>query len=156
MSKRQSIPDMRLVQLCIPMSSLPSQQLKDGSLRTFESVKAAVNRALKGCGLSRDVVAEEVTRLTGHDVSVHQINNWAAPGKEDRPVPLHVLAALIEITGDHSLAQAALDGTGFKLLTPEEVVYYEIGVQEFEKKEQAETRKEIWARAKELRGKRRT
>ena len=148
MSKRKPGLDMRLVEMCVPMSSLPSQQLEDGSLRTFESVKAAVNHALRQCGLSRDVVAEEVSRLTGHKITKHQINNWAAQGKEDRPVPLNVLAALIQITGDHSLAEAALAGTGLQLLTPDEAIYYEIGVMEAEKKEQAATRKAAWDKLK--------
>lgn len=148
MSKRKRNPDMRLVHLCVPMSSLPSQQLGDGSLRTFEGVKGALGRALRACGLSRDVVADEVTRLTGQEVGVNQINNWAAPGAQDRPVPLHVLAALVVITGDHGLARAALEGTGLKLLTPDEIPFYEIGLLEAEKKEQAEARKAAWAKIK--------
>ncbi|NDV20857.1 hypothetical protein GO013_15710, partial [Pseudodesulfovibrio sp. JC047] len=125
-----------MVQMTLPMSSLPSQRLQSGSLRTFEPVKDALNAALKGCGLSRDVVAEELSRLTGHEISVHQINNWAAPSKEDRPTPLHFLAAITEITGSPALAEAALEGTGYKLLTPDEVAYYEIGRLEAEKREQ--------------------
>ena len=109
MSNRKQRLAERRVQFTLPLSSLPSQKLQAGSLRTLEPVQDILNCALKVCGLSRDVVAEEVSRLTGHDVSVHQINHWAAPSKEDRPVPLHFLAALIVITGDHSLAQAALD-----------------------------------------------
>lgn len=148
MSKRTPVPDMRLIELCVPMSSLPSQQLEDGSLRTFEAVKASLNRALKACGLSREVVAEELSRLTGHEVSVHQVNNWAAPGKEDRPVPFSMLAALIVVTGDHGLVQAALEGTGLKVLAPDEAVFYEIGLLEAEKKQQAEARRAAWAKIK--------
>ena len=144
MSKPTSKNDSRMVHLTLPMSSLPSQRLQSGSLRTFEAVKDGLNRSLKECGLSREVVAEELTRLTGHDVTVHQINNWAAPSKEDRPTPLHFLAAITGITGSAALAEAALDGTGCKLLTPDEVVYYEIGRDEVEKREQAKARKALW------------
>jgi hypothetical protein len=126
------------------MSSLPSQRLLSGSLRTFEPVKDALNDALKGCGLSREVVAEELSRLTGHDISIHQLNNWAAPSKEDRPTPLHFLAAITEVTGSPALAEAALDGTGYRLLGPEEAVFYEIGRAEVAKKEEAKRRKELW------------
>jgi hypothetical protein len=137
-----------MVQLSLPLSSLPSQQLENGSCRTTEAVQDALNGALKGCGLSREVVAEEISRLTGHDVSVHTLNNWAAPSKEDRPTPLQFLAALVEITGDACLVRAALKGTGYKLLSPDEVPYYEIGKLEAEKKEQAEARKAAWAKLK--------
>jgi hypothetical protein len=133
-----------MVQMTLPMSSLPSQRLQSGSLRTFEPVKDALNDALKGCGLSREVVAEELSRLTGHEISVHQINNWAAPSKEDRPTPLHFLAAITEITGSPALAEAALDGTGYRLLTPEEATYYEIGRLEAEKRKHTKKRKELW------------
>ena len=144
MSKPWRNSDTRLVQLTLPMSSLPSQRLQNGALRTFEPVKDALNSALKRCGLSREVVAEELSRLTGHDISVHQINNWAAPSKEDRPTPLHLLAALTELTGCADLAEAALEGTGYKLLSPEEAIFYEIGRAEVTKKEEAKRRKELW------------
>jgi len=144
MSKRTPEIDDRMVQLMLPLSSLPSQRLQSGSLRTFEAVKDGLNRSLKECGLSREIIADELSRLTGHDISVHQINNWAAPSKEDRPTPLHFLAALTKITGNAALAEAALDGTGYKLLTPDQVVFYEIGKDEVEKRKQAKKRKELW------------
>ncbi len=143
MSKRKRNPDMRLVNLCVPMSSLPTQQLADGSLRTFDTVKGALRRALSRCCLSREIVAEELTRLTGHEVSIHQINNWAAPGKEDRPVPLHFLAAIIVITEDTELAQAALAGPA-AAVSPDESVFFEIGMAEVAKREEAKKRKELW------------
>jgi len=146
MSNRRSKSDTRMVQLTLPMSSLPSQRLQSGSLRTFEPVKDALNEAMKACGLSREIIAEELSRLTGHDISVHQLNNWAAPSKDDRPTPLHMLAAITEITGSPALAEAALQGTGYRLLSPEEVVYYELGIMEAEKRDQTKKRKELWER----------
>ncbi|WP_320174915.1 hypothetical protein [Maridesulfovibrio sp.] len=144
MSKRNRKSDNRMVQLTLPLSSLPSQSLESGSLRRFEAVKEALGHALKECGLSRDVVAEELSRLTGHQVSIHQLNNWAAPGKEDRPIPLHFVAALTEITEDYSLIKAALEGTGCKLLGPEEVAYFELGIMAAEDKKRTKKRKELW------------
>lgn len=139
---------MRTVQLTLPLSSLPSQRLQNGSCRTTEAVQDALNRSLKDCGLSREIVAEELSRLTGHAVTIHQLNNWAAPSKEDRPTPLQFMAALLEITGCADLVEAALKGTGYRLLSPEEAVYYEIGLLEAEKKEHAEARKAAWAKLK--------
>ena len=133
-----------MVQLTLPLSELPSQRLQSGSLRTFEAIKDGLARSLKGCGLSRELVAEELSRLTGHDISVHQLNHWAAPSKDDRPTPLHFLAAITEITGSPALAEAALEGTGYRLLTPEQAVIYEIGLDEVKRRKQAKRRKELW------------
>lgn len=144
MSKRKAKSDNRMVQLTLPMSSLPSQRLRNGSLRTCEGVQSALSRALTRCGLSREVVAEEISRLTGHEVSVHALNNWAAASKEDRPTPLQALAALVTVTDDPGLAEAALEGTGYRLLPPDEVAYYELGKMVAEEKKRAKQKRKIW------------
>ncbi|MGE4293924.1 MAG: hypothetical protein AB7E32_17165 [Desulfovibrio sp.] len=144
MSKRRANPDKRMVQLTLPLSSLPSQRLQNGSLRTCEGVQDALSRALARCGLSREIVAEEISRLTGHEVSIHTLNNWAAESKSDRPTPLQALAALVAVTGDPGLVEAALAGTGYRLLPPEDVAYYELGRMVAEEKERAKQKRKIW------------
>ena len=144
MSKPKPKPDGRMVQLSLPLSSLPSQRLESGSCRTTEAVQDALNESLRRCGLSREVVAEELSRLTGHEVSMHTLNNWASPSKEDRPTPLQFLRALLEITGSPALAEAALRGTGYKLLTPDQVPLYELGRITAEDKARAKRKREIW------------
>ncbi|MGE4296959.1 MAG: hypothetical protein AB7E47_02925 [Desulfovibrionaceae bacterium] len=143
MSNRPKNIAQGMVQLTLPLSSLPSQQLKAGQLRTSEAVKEALRHALKHCGLSRETVADELTRLTGENVSIHQLNNWAAPGKGDRSIPLEQLAALTVITGDHSLAQAALEAAGVVVLRPDQVPYYDLGRITAEDKRRARKRKEL-------------
>jgi hypothetical protein len=137
-----------MVQLTLPLSSLPSQKLQNGSLRTCEGVQSALSRALTRCGLSREVVAEEVSRLTGHEVSVHALNNWAAASKEDRPTPLQALAALVTVTDDPGLVEAALAGTGYRLLPPEEVAYYELGKMVAEERERAKRKRQLFEKIK--------
>jgi hypothetical protein len=137
-----------MVQLTLPLSSLPSQQAKTGSLRTSETVKEALRNALRGCGLSREVVADELTRLTGEQISVHQINNWAAPGKGDRSIPLEQLAALTAVTGDAGLARAALECAGWAVLRPDEVPFYELGRLTAEDRARTRKRREILDRIK--------
>lgn len=133
-----------MVQLTLPLSSLPSQKLKAGSLRTSEAVKEALRQALRSCGLSRDTVADELTRLTGESVSIHQINNWAAPGKDDRSIPLEQLAALTAVTGDAGLARAALACAGWAVLHPDEVPIFELGRITAEDKARAKRKRELW------------
>lgn len=144
MSKRGRNPDRGMVQLTLPLSSLPSQRLKAGSLRTSEAVKEALRAALRSCGLSRETVADELTRLTGEAVSIHQINNWAAPGKGDRSIPLEQLAALTLVTGDSGLARAALGCSGWTVLRPEDAPFYELGRLTAEEKARAKRKREVW------------
>jgi len=148
MSKWRASFDKGTVQLTLPLSSLPSQKVRSGGLRTSEAVKEALRQALRSCGLSRETVADELTRLTGERVSIHQINNWAAPGKDERSIPLEQLAALTVVTGDAGLARAALEAAGFLVLGPGEAPYYELGRLTAEERERAKRRKEIMERIK--------
>lgn len=83
--------------------------------------------ALDACGLDREAVARELSRLVGEAVSVHTVNNWCATEKSDRRVPLEYAAALVAITGDASILRAALEVAGFRVLGPEDVPVYELG-----------------------------
>jgi gp16 family phage-associated protein len=136
----ESVVKAGSIELLLP----ESEEAEATSLRTTEAIKEALLKALKASKLSREKVAKELSRLTGHDISIHQLNNWAAPSKEDRPTPLHFLAAITEVTGSPALAEAALDGTGYRLLGPEDAVFYEIGRAEVAKKKEAKRRKELW------------
>jgi len=110
------------------MSSLPTGNRRAGSLRVKEGVKEALKQALDRCGLDRETVADELSRLVGEPVSVHTVNNWVADAKGDRRFPLEYAGALTAITGDVGFLQAALaGGAGIKVLAPEEVAYYELG-----------------------------
>lgn len=148
MSKRGQTLDKGMVQLTLPLSSLPSQRLKAGSLRTLESVKEALRTALNRCGMSREAVADELTRLTGARISVHTVNNWAAPEKSDRSIPLEQLAALTVVTGDPGLAQAALECAGWAVLKPEDVPYLELGRMTAEDRERTRKRRELLEKIK--------
>lgn len=148
MSKRRPKLHPGMVQLTLPLSSLPSQERKAGSLRTSDGVKEALRIALKGCGLSRETVADELTRLTGHNVSIHTLNNWAAPSTGDRPMPLDMLAALSVVTGDHRIAQAALECAGLKVLTADEAPLFELGRMVAEDRERTRMKREIFQKIK--------
>jgi hypothetical protein len=134
--------------LTLPLSSLPSRRLEAGGLRTSEAVKEALRVALRSCGLSRETVADELTRLTGENISIHQINNWAASGKGDRSIPLEQLAALTLVTGDSGLVRAALGSSGWTVLRPEDLPFYELGRLTAEERERSRRRKEILGKIK--------
>lgn len=144
MSKRPSKMDPGLVQLTLPLSSLPARQLRAGALRAKESVKEAVAASIRGCGLSREVIAQEMSRLTGEGISHHQINNWTAPAKDDRSMPLEYAPALGAVTGNHAALRAAAELAGCLLLEPDEVPLYELGRLTAEDKTRAKRKRELW------------
>jgi hypothetical protein len=135
-----------MVQLTLPLSELPSRKRRSGSLRAKEAVKEALKAALHKCGLSREVVAEELSRLTGESVSHHQINNWIAPTKDDRCIPLEYAGALAVITGDSGFVQIAVEAAGLLVLSREQSPYYELGKITAEDRARAAARKAILER----------
>lgn len=148
MSKRTPNIAPGMVQLTLPLSSLASQKRASGSLRAKEAVKDALKAALTRCGLSREVVADELTRLTGENISIHQINNWVAPGKDDRCMPLEYAGALAVITGDAGFVQAAVNAAGLMVLDHQQAPFYELGRLAAEDRERTRKKREIMDRIK--------
>lgn len=146
MSKKTQNPDRRMVQLTLPMSDLASQKRRSGSLRAKEAVKEALKHALANCGLSRDVVADELSRLTGEAISIHQVNNWVATAKAERCMPLEYAGALAVITNDTGFLQIALESAGILVLSPEQAPYYELGKITAEDRARAQQRKALLER----------
>jgi hypothetical protein len=135
-----------MVQLTLPLSELPSQKRRAGSLRAKEAVKDTLRQALRQCGLSRETVADELSRLTGDKIGVHTVNNWAAPEKTDRPVPLEYAAALAVVTGDAGVIRAAVEAAGLVVLTAEEAPLYELGKLTAEDRQRAALKKALFER----------
>ena len=127
MSKFRENPDVRPVQMEFPWSDFPSQKHRAGSFRRHEAVCEALKSALSSCGLGRDTVAEELSRLTGEKISVNHLNNWTAESKNGWRLPLEYVAALTIITRDKGILRAALSNSGFMVLDKEQVDCYELG-----------------------------
>jgi len=149
MSKKATQSDQGMIQLTLPLSELPSQKRRSGSLRAKEVVKEALRAALHRCGISREVVADELTRLTGESISIHQINNWVAPVKTERSMPLEYAGALAVITGDTGFLQVALEAAGILVLNNQQAPYYELGRITAEDRARAKKRKHILERIPE-------
>jgi hypothetical protein len=143
MSKLRPRFDQKLVQLTLPLSELPSQKLRNGALRVTGAVKEALGLALKACGLNREIVADELTRLTGQNVSIHTLDNWASPAKADRCLPLEMAGALAVITGDIRIIQAAVEAAGYLVLDQEGAAIYEYGKMCAEDEERAKLKRAL-------------
>jgi len=135
-----------MVQLTLPLSSLPTANLAAGSLRRLEAVHEALGAALAASGLSREYVAAELSRLTGDAVSIHHINNWTAESKAgERHIPLEYAAALTVILGDVRILAAACPA-GYMVLPPEAAAVYELGRVTVEERRRGRKKRELWER----------
>ena len=132
------------IQLTFSMSKSKAANLRAGALRVKEGVREALKAAVDGCALDRETIARELSRLVGEEVSLHTLNNWIADGKHDRRLPLEYAAALAVITGDAQVLSAALERAGFKVLSPTDVAYYQLGRAVAEKKRNRKREREAW------------
>lgn len=115
------------VQMNLPMTELKSFNEPAGSFRRKEAVQEALKRTLKNCQLSREEIAEEMTRLVGENITVNHIANWTAESKNGWRMPLEYAAAFYLITGDPGVIRAALAGSGIGILTDKEFALFELG-----------------------------
>lgn len=148
MSNSRPKTDGRFVQLTLPLEEIKSRRYRAGSFRRHEHVSEALKDALKNCGLSREIVAEEMSRLTGDQISVNHLNNWTSESKNGWRMPLEYAAALTAVTGDVGVVKAALEGTGLHVLDNEEAAIYELGRITAEDMERKKRKKEVLERLK--------
>lgn len=114
-------------QLPLPLGRDQDSGHLAGAARTKEAIREALKQTLEGCALDRAMLAAEMSRLTGDNISEHAINTWVAESKSDRRFPLEYAAALAMITGNPSIIRAALRGTGFQIITSGDVTLLELG-----------------------------
>lgn len=132
----------------VDVAPAPRALCKAKGRRAQDVTKKAVAKAIHGCGLSREAIAAEMSRLTGESISHFQINNWTALSKSNRSMPLEYAPALGIVTGDHAALRAVAEMAGCLLLEPEQVPFYELGRITAEDKDRAKRRKELMERIK--------
>lgn len=104
--------DLKARQMALPLSILPTENLRAGALRVKDAIREELKRALAALerrNVSREMVAAEISRLTGEDISVHTLNNWCAEGKTNRRFPLECAKALALIAQDDGIFKAAME-----------------------------------------------
>ncbi|MBU0971004.1 MAG: hypothetical protein KKC20_10180 [Proteobacteria bacterium] len=143
--------DLRAKQLSLPFITSKSFKRPAGSFRRSEAVQEAVQIALKNCSLSREEIADEMSRLLGEKVSANHIANWAAESKNGWRMPLEYAAAFSVITNDNRVIKAAFSGSGIHVLDDSEMAFFEIGRAVEEKRESDARLKESRIRLEKLR-----
>jgi hypothetical protein len=104
-----------------------SNAFRAGMLARKDAVREALTSALSSCGLSREDVAAEMSRLTGEHISRGHLDNWCSEGKRDWRFPCEYVTAFCIVTGDYGLVAAVLDGTGQGLADEETRAFAELG-----------------------------
>lgn len=146
MTKRRSTSDTAPRQLLLPLHSGGTNGIRAGRLCRKDSVREALTEALSACQLTREAVAQEMTRLTGESVSVNHINNWCSDAKREWRFPLELATAFCLITGDFGLISAVLDGTGHGLADEGTMVLAEYGQILVEERKRASKKRELLER----------
>lgn len=133
-------------QLHLPFKARAPESERAGSFRLKDAVREALSVALKHCPLSREEVADEISRLTGDSISVHHINNWVAECKKSEwKFPLEYAAAFSVVTGDYGVFEAAAAGTGLRVIGEEDVKLLEFGRIMIEEKRNRKKKQAIMA-----------
>lgn len=82
-----------------------------GRLCVSGRLMAAVRRAIKQAPKSRETLADEMSDLTGADITVAMINNWTAESHPHR-IPAEYLPAFCTATGDHEALRILNETSG--------------------------------------------
>ena len=127
MTKKQPFPARRERQLNLPFTQLRSFDEAAGSYSRKSAVQEALKRTLRDCQLSREEIAEEMSRLVSEKITVNHIANWTAESKNGWRMPLEYAAAFFVITGDAGVVKAALAGSGIGIMDDREYAFYELG-----------------------------
>lgn len=107
------------------------------SARLMVAVKVAIKQAPK----SRETIADEMSYLTGAEISVHMINSWVAESHPHR-LPAEYLPALCRACGSTEPMRVLADAAGLYALQAPDALRAEI--QQFDEAEaqaRAEKRK---------------
>jgi len=115
MTKKRGSSDTARGQLLLPLCSGGTNSIRAGNLSRKDAVREALTHALAACPMSREEVAEELSRLTGEAISRNHLDNWCSTGKREWRFPCELTTAFCRITGDFGLVVAVLEGTGFGL-----------------------------------------
>jgi len=98
-----------------------------GSLNDASVVRAALVDAIRKCGKSRETLAEEMSRLTGTEVTVRRLNAFTAESREDYRFPAELARAFCAATGSYALLRNQIEMAGFRVVTETEFELLKLG-----------------------------
>ncbi len=90
-------------------------------------VRSALVEAIRVCGKSRELLADEMTSLTGTQVTARRINAFTAESREDYRFPMELARAFCVATHDFTLLRRIAEMAGFRLIDATEADLLELG-----------------------------
>jgi hypothetical protein len=103
------------------------QSVIPGSVNDASVIRAGLVEAIRKCGKSRESLAEDMSRLTGSEVTVRRLNAFTAESREDFRFPAELARAFCVATGDFSLLRNLTEMAGFKVVTETEFEMLRLG-----------------------------
>lgn len=97
-------------------------------------VRAIVTEAIKNCGKSRDIIAEEMSRLSGDRITVRMLNSYTSTAAEQHRWPAQYTRAFCYVVEDWRLLRCITERCGFHLISEEETELLELGRQYLKRK----------------------
>lgn len=111
-----------------PQSHLPEYaEVIAGSVSDAALVRALAVEAIRRSGKSRAQIADDMTYLTGVEVTERQLNGYTAESREDWRFPLELERAFCHATGDYSLMVARIELAGFTVIAGEDIAALDLG-----------------------------
>lgn len=81
--------------------------------RASARIARAVAEAIRESGRSRDAIAREMSEFLGESVTPAMLDQYTSTANEKNNIPAHRLIALLAVTSDIRIVNAALHDTGF-------------------------------------------
>jgi hypothetical protein len=103
------------------------ESIVPGSLNDASIIRAALVEAIRNCGKSREQLADQMSTLTGTEVTVRRINAFTAESREDYRFPSELARAFCIATGDFSLLQRQAELAGFHLINETDYSLLKLG-----------------------------
>jgi len=100
-----------------------------GTCADETTIRALVTDAIRRSGKSREVIAEEMSCLTGDRVTVRMLNSYSSAAAEQHRFPVQYVRAFCHATHDWKLLHCIAERGGFRLIGPAEEQLLELGRQ---------------------------
>lgn len=109
-------------------------------------IRAMLAEAIRKSGRSREEIAENMSRLTGTQVTVRRLNAFTAKSREDFRFPAELARAFCMATGDFTLLRNLIEMAGFRVVTKTEFDVLQLGHEYLTQKRATENMRLLEAR----------
>ncbi|EAU53563.1 hypothetical protein [Mariprofundus ferrooxydans] len=130
----------------LDLFSVPVQSTIPGALNLNLEVPGMLSLAIKDSGMDRDVIAFQMSRLTGDHISEDMLNAWTAKSKTQWRFPLQYLAAFEVATGTHLVSHHMAEKCGGTFLIGADVLQARLGKRLSQKKQLEEEIRDLQKR----------